>query len=60
MIGGGEGAGRGEREGNRRRGSPKTRWRDCINGDMREKNIDMEMVNNRTTWRRLIKNGDPE
>ena len=49
-----------EVEGNRRRGRPKTRWKDCINGDIREKNIDIAMVNNRRTWKKLIKNGDPE
>ena len=49
-----------EVEGNRGRGRPKTRWKDCINGDMREKNIDIAMVNDRRTWKKLIKNGDPE
>ncbi|XP_063854555.1 uncharacterized protein LOC135096746 [Scylla paramamosain] len=49
-----------EVEGVRRRGRPKRRWIDCINGDLGEKNINPEMANNRNTWRRLIHNGDPE
>ena len=50
-----------ELEGNRRKGKPKTRWKDCIRKDMKDKNInDITMVYNRNTWRKLIKNGDPE
>ena len=49
-----------EVQGNRRRGRPKRRWIDCINGDLREKNINQALVNNRTTWKRLIRNGDPD
>ena len=49
-----------EVEGSRRRGRPKTRWKDCIRNDLREKNIDEGAVRNRNEWRRLIRNGDPE
>ena len=49
-----------EVEGSRRRGRPKTRWKDCIRNDLREKNIDEGAVRNRYEWRRLIRNGDPE
>ena len=49
-----------EVEGTRGRGRPKTRWKDCIRNDLREKNIDEGAVYNRSEWRRLIRNGDPE
>ena len=49
-----------EVDGTRRRGRPKTRWKDCIGDDMREKGIQEEMTQDRGRWRRLIKNGDPE
>ena len=49
-----------EVEGTRRRGRPKTRWKDNIDRDMKEKNINADMVNNRNVWRRLIHNGDPK
>ena len=49
-----------EVQGNRRRGRPKGRWVDSINGDLREKNLNPEMANNRNAWRRLMHNGDPE
>ena len=49
-----------EVQGNRRRGSPKRRWIDRINGDLREKNLNQKMANNRNVWRRLIHNGDYE
>ena len=45
--------------GQRRRGRPKLRWIDCINGDMREKNLNVDDVHNRAEWRRLSKNTDP-
>ena len=48
-----------EVQGNRR-GRPKRRWIDSINGDLREKNLKPEMANNRNARRRLIHNGDPE
>ena len=46
--------------GNRRKGRPKRRWIDSIDGDLREKNLNPEIANNRNTWRRLIHNGDPK
>ena len=49
-----------EVEGSRGRGRPKTRWKDCIKNDLRAKNIDEGAVRNRSEWRRLIRNGDPE
>ena len=49
-----------EVNGRRRRGRPKTRWRDCIGDDMREKGLQEGMAQERGSWRRLIKNGDPE
>ena len=49
-----------EVEGRRARGRPKTRWKDCIRNDPREKNIDEGTVHSRSEWRRLIHNGDPE
>ena len=45
--------------GRRKRGRPKTRWKDCIVADGREKNLDLGVAVDRTTWRRLIKNSDP-
>jgi hypothetical protein len=47
-------------EGIRKKGRPRTRWKDVINGDMKEKNLDEDMTTNRNQWRRLIRNGDPE
>ena len=49
-----------EINGTRRRGRPKTRWKDCIRDDMREKGLQEHMTQDRSRWRRLIKNGDPE
>jgi len=49
-----------EVQGNRRRGRPKRRWIDSIKEDLREKNLNPEMTNNRNARRRLIHNGDPE
>ena len=48
-----------EVQGRRRRGRPKTRWKDCIAADIREKQLDLGMVHNRNDWRQLIKNSDP-
>ena len=49
-----------EVEGTRGRGRPKTRWKGCIRNNLREKNIVDGAVRNRSEWRRLIRNGDPE
>ena len=48
-----------EVQGRRGRGRPKTRWKDCIAPDVREKQLDLGMVHNRNDWRQLIKNSDP-
>ena len=48
-----------EVHGHRGRGRPKTRWKDCIAADVREKKLDLGMVHNRNDWRQLIKNSDP-
>ena len=45
--------------GRRRRGRPKLRWRECIDGDLREKSLNPNDVHNRAEWRRLSKNSDP-
>ena len=46
--------------GNRRRGRPKTRWRDRITTDMMEKGLRDGEYEDRKNWRRLIRNSDPE
>jgi hypothetical protein len=38
----------------------RTRWKNSINGDMKEKNVDRDMTKDREQWRRLIHNSDPE
>ena len=48
-----------EAPGRRRRGRPKKRWKDCIKEDMQEKNVNENMVYDRSSWRRLTKNSDP-
>ena len=47
-----------EVQGRRGREIPKTRWKDCIAADVREKQLDLGMVHNRNDWRQLIKNSD--
>ena len=49
-----------EVNGTRKRGRPRIRWKDCIGDDMREKGLQDEMAHDRSSWRRLIRNGDPE
>ena len=46
--------------GNRRRGRPRTKWKDKIAEDMREKQLRDGDYNDRNKWRRLIRNSDPE
>ena len=43
----------------RRRGRPKRRWRDCLEGDFREKAISGDEYAERGEWRRPVKNSDP-
>ena len=45
--------------GTRRRGRPRMRWRDSVNRDMREKEVNEDIVQDRRRWRRLITNSDP-
>ena len=49
-----------EMVGTRGRGRPRVRWRDCIRQDMEEKGISKDQAMERSTWKRLIKNSDPE
>ena len=49
-----------EMQRNRKTGRPKRRIMNCINGDLREKNLILEKARNRNTWRKLIHNVDPE
>lgn len=46
--------------GQRRRGRPKTRWKDRITADMVEKGLDVRQCEDRNSWRRLIRNSDPD
>ena len=46
--------------GNRRRGRPRTRLKDKIAEDMREKQLRDGDYNDRKNWKRLIRNSDPE
>ena len=49
-----------EVRGRRRRGRPKTRWRDRVAADVIEKGLAQGDYENRNNWRRLIQNSDPE
>ena len=48
-------------EGRRARGRPKRRWRDCVENDLRGKeiNLDSAEYEHRAVWRRLTRNSDP-
>ncbi len=48
-----------EVQGRRRRGRPKTRWKNCVAADVEEKGLNVEFVEDMGLWRRLIKNCDP-
>ena len=43
----------------RRRGSPKRRWLDTVNDDIKEKGVSADEVYDRTTWRRMSSYIDP-
>ena len=45
--------------GRRKRGRPRKRWKDTLNEDMRDKNLQREDTQDRSRWRRLIRNSDP-
>ena len=47
-------------DGRRRRGRPKTRWKDKIEGDVLEKGLAETDYESRSDWRSLIRNSDPE
>ncbi|KAK7066343.1 hypothetical protein SK128_015603 [Halocaridina rubra] len=44
-----------EVQGSRRRGRPKTRWKDCIAADMREKSMAINITGDRGRSRKLTK-----
>ena len=48
--------------GRRRRGRPKTRWRDSIRRDMEEVGLTPDVAQERNTWRRIVKDhcSDPK
>ena len=48
--------------GRRRRGRPKTRWRDSIRKDMEEVGLTPDIAQERNTWRRIVKDhfSDPK
>ncbi len=43
----------------RARGRPRRRWKDCVQDDLREKDLHREDALDRTEWRRLVRNRDP-
>ena len=48
-----------EVDGRRRRGKPRRRWRECIEADLKEKELVGDEFIDRRTWRRLVRNSDP-
>ena len=40
-------------QGRRKRGRPKRRWLDKVNGDIKEKGLSADGVYDRATWRRM-------
>ena len=49
-----------EVQGRRRRGRPKTRWKNIITADMVERGLSVQDCEDRINWRRLIQNSDPK
>ena len=45
--------------GRRRRDRPRKRWKDTLNEDMREKDVQVNDTQDQCRWRRLIRNSDP-
>ena len=45
--------------GRRKRGRPRTGWKDCVVADGRGNNLDLGMAEDTSSWRRLAKNSDP-
>ena len=48
-----------EVQGRRNRRTPRRRWMDSVNDDLREKNLTEQDTQNRTEWRRLTRNVYP-
>uniref|UniRef100_A0A8D8Z0Z0 Endonuclease-reverse transcriptase n=1 Tax=Cacopsylla melanoneura TaxID=428564 RepID=A0A8D8Z0Z0_9HEMI len=48
-----------EVRGKRNRGRPKMRYMDRVKQDLKEKNLDGTLAQNRDSWKRLTKNDDP-
>jgi hypothetical protein len=48
-----------EVKGKRAKGRPKKRWKNCVNEDLREKQLPGNEVHKRTDWKRLTRNTDP-
>nr|XP_027231213.1 uncharacterized protein LOC113822880 [Penaeus vannamei] len=46
-------------QGRRKRGRPRTIWRDCVMENLQMKGITEEVAHDRNQWRRLIQNGNP-
>ena len=48
--------------GRRRRGRPKTRWKDCVKRDMEEVGLTSDVAQERGTWKRIVKDhcSDPK
>ncbi|XP_068217884.1 uncharacterized protein [Palaemon carinicauda] len=42
-----------------RRGRPKRRWMECVTTDVEEKDLTVEDIGDRRTWKRLSRNSDP-
>jgi hypothetical protein len=40
-------------DGHPRRGRPRKRWIDCVKDDMKIKGVRMEMLSDRTEWKKL-------
>ncbi|KAK3894199.1 hypothetical protein Pcinc_002033 [Petrolisthes cinctipes] len=48
-----------EVEGRRKRGRPRRRWKDCVDEDLKEKNLTGDEYGDRGQWKQLTKNSDP-
>ncbi|XP_068242434.1 uncharacterized protein [Palaemon carinicauda] len=49
----------GDVPGRKRRGRPKIRWMECVTADMEEKDLTLEDIRDRRTWKGSSKNSDP-
>ena len=48
-----------EVEGRSKRGRPRKRWKDCVEGDLSEKGLVGDEYEDRGHWKRTVKNSDP-